>query len=318
MKTFVFSSRSLDLREVPFFKTKLIGSGVLLGFLVVGGLLLTNFLLSDILGVGYNRVSLLASENRLLKEEMEALAARMSSVQSALDKLADRGNELRLMVDLTKLDEDTRQAAAGGSVGPQTTAFLTGDAAEVLASSQSLVDRLSREIRLQQSSYEEISRRVEYNKAFFSHLPAIKPMAGYYSINGFGMRIHPVLRVYRMHEGVDIVNDVGTNIYAAGDGVVKFAGRTMGGYGTVIELQHGYGYASLYAHLYRTLVRPGQSVKRGELIAKCGRSGLVSGPHLHFEVRHNGRKLNPVDFFFDDVEAARYRSALAAMSQQHG
>jgi murein DD-endopeptidase MepM/ murein hydrolase activator NlpD len=126
------------------------------------------------------------------------------------------------------------------------------------------------------------------------------------------MRIHPVLRVYRMHEGTDIINDVGTNVYATADGVVRYAGRTEGGYGTVVDIDHGYGYSTLYAHLSRIVVRPGESVKRGELIAKSGRSGLVSGPHLHYEIRKNGRKQNPVDFFFDDVDAARYRSQLAA------
>jgi murein DD-endopeptidase MepM/ murein hydrolase activator NlpD len=214
-------------------------------------------------------------------------------------------------VDLSKIDDDTRVAAIWGSTAPTVNAFLTGEAAQVLSSSQSLIEKLSREVKLQQASYEEIAKRVQYNKTFFEHLPAIKPMAGPYSINGFGMRVHPVLRVYRMHEGIDIISDVGTNVYAAGDGIVRFAGRTAGGYGLVIELSHGYGYSTLYAHLDKVLVRPGQSVRRGELIAKSGRSGLVSGPHLHYEVRRDGRKQNPVDYFFDDVQAARYRSQLA-------
>ena len=109
-----------------------------------------------------------------------------------------------------------------------------------------------------------------------------------------------------------IITDVGNDVYATGDGVVRYAGRTQGGYGAVIEMSHGYGYSTLYAHLSRVMVRPGQAVKRGELIAKSGRSGLVSGPHLHYEVRYNGRKQNPVDYFFDDVEAARYRAQLAS------
>jgi murein DD-endopeptidase MepM/ murein hydrolase activator NlpD len=167
-------------------------------------------------------------------------------------------------------------------------------------------------VTLQQASYEEIHKRYEHNQVFFKHLPAIKPMDGYFTVNGFGMRIHPVLRVYRMHEGIDIINDVGTSVYATADGVVRFAGRTEGGYGAVVDLDHGYGYATLYAHLSRIVVRPGQAVKRGELIATSGRSGLVSGPHLHYEIRRNGRKQNPVDFFFDDVDAAHYRSQLAA------
>lgn len=313
IKFFVVSSKSLDFREIRFFKTKLVGSGVFLALVTVGCILLVNFLLNDFLGIGMDRVNLLSSENQVLKEQVRSMGQKMAMVQSTLEGLAARGNELRLMVDLSKIDEDTRVAAAGGSTPPTANAFLTGEASQILSSSQALIEKLTREIRLQQASYEEISKRVEYNKGFFGHIPAIKPMAGPYSVNGFGMRVHPVLRVYRMHEGIDIVNDVGANIYAAGDGVVHFAGRTAGGYGTVIELSHGYGYSSLYAHLSQVLVRPGQSVRRGELIGKCGRSGLVSGPHLHFEVRRDGRKQNPVDYFFDDVQAARYRAQLASM-----
>jgi murein DD-endopeptidase MepM/ murein hydrolase activator NlpD len=86
----------------------------------------------------------------------------------------------------------------------------------------------------------------------------------------------------------------------------------------VVEVNHGYGYTSLYAHLERSLVSEGQSVHRGELIAKSGRSGLVSGPHLHFEVRYLGRKQNPVDYFFDDIDAARYRSQLVSAKISRG
>jgi murein DD-endopeptidase MepM/ murein hydrolase activator NlpD len=311
IKFFVVSSKSLDFREIKFFKTKLVGSGLVLGLVTVGCILLVNFLLNDILGIGLDRVNLLSAENQVLKEQVRSMGQKMQVVQGALEALAVRGNELRLMVDLSKIDDDTRVAAIGGSTAPTVNAFLTGEAAQVLSSSQSLIEKLSREVKLQQASYEEIAKRVQYNKTFFEHLPAIKPMAGPYSINGFGMRVHPVLRVYRMHEGIDIISDVGTNVYAAGDGIVHFAGRTAGGYGLVIELSHGYGYSTLYAHLDKVLVRPGQSVRRGELIAKSGRSGLVSGPHLHYEVRRDGRKQNPVDYFFDDVQAARYRSQLA-------
>ena len=313
IKFFAVSAKSLDFREIKFFKIKLVGSGLVLGLATVGCILLVNFLLNDVLGIGVDRINLLSAENQVLKEQIRSMGQKMAMVQGSLEGLAARGNELRLMVDLSKIDDDTRSAAIGGSTAPTANAFLTGDAAEVLSSSQALIEKLSREVKLQQASYEEISKRVEYNKSYFNHLPAIKPMAGPYSINGFGMRVHPVLRVYRMHEGIDIVNDVGANVYAAGDGVVHFAGRTAGGYGVVIELSHGYGYSSLYAHLDKVLVRPGQTVRRGELIGKCGRSGLVSGPHLHFEVRRDGRKQNPVDYFFDDVQAARYRAQLASV-----
>ncbi len=318
IRFYVFSESSLAFREVRHFRFKVITSGLAVGIVCIGFILLMNYLAGDLLGLGYDRMAFLSTENRELKQELRDLSQKMSVIQKAVDNLADRGNELRLMVDLHRIDEETRQAAAGGNVTPATNAFLSGEANEILTSSQTLIDKLAREVKLQQASYEDIYKRYEFNKGYFAHLPAIKPMAGVYSIKGFGMRVHPVLHVYRMHEGIDIINDVGTNVYAAGDGQVRFAGRTQGGYGIVVELNHGYGYSSLYAHLSKVLVHPGQTVHRGELIAKSGRSGLVSGPHLHYEVRLGGRKQNPVDYFFDDVDAARYRVQLAGLKKSRG
>jgi murein DD-endopeptidase MepM/ murein hydrolase activator NlpD len=308
---FVISDRSLDFREVRFFKAKVFGSGVLIGTVVLIGLMLLNHIAGDILGIGLGRISVLASENRLLRQQIRELSDRMSGIQRSLERLYVRGNELRLMADLSAIDEDTRKGAVGGTRHAAANAFLTGEAGRVLNEAQGLLENLAREVRLQQASYEEITRRFEYNRELFRHMPAIKPMAGHYSLNGFGMRMHPVLGMYRMHTGVDIINDVGIPVYASGDGTVKFAGKTMAGYGTVVEVSHGYGFTSLYAHLSEVKVRSGQRVERGELIGKCGRSGLVSGPHLHYEVRRNGAKQNPVDYFFDDVDAARYRIMLA-------
>ncbi|MBM2844749.1 MAG: Metalloendopeptidase-like protein [Bacteroidetes bacterium] len=312
MKFFVFSDSGLELREIRYFKLKLIGSSLALGLFVIGAVLIVNFLSNDLLRLGYDRMSVLNAENKILKDQLNEISRRMNTVQRGLASLADRGNELRLMVDLSTIDPETREAAIGGTIKTSEFPFLSEEASTVLNNSRQLLDQLAREVKLQQASYEDIYKRYEYNKKFFNHLPAIKPATGYYSVNGFGMRVHPVLRVYRMHEGIDVINDVGTNIFCTGDGVVRYAGRTQGGYGAVVEISHGYGYSTLYAHLSKILVRPGQTVRRGELIAKSGRSGLVSGPHLHYEIRLNGRKQNPVDYFFDDVDAARYRTALAS------
>jgi murein DD-endopeptidase MepM/ murein hydrolase activator NlpD len=309
---FTVSQSRLEYREVRFFKTKILVSSLFLSMLLLGMVFVANQFSHDLLGLDYDRVSMLDAENRVLKNHLKELSDRFDAVQLGIEKLADRGNELRLLVDIPKIDEDTRSAAIGGTRQNSDFGNLPQESGEILSNAHKLIDQLSREVKLQQTSYEEVHQRFKRNQVFFEHLPAIKPMDGYYSVNGFGMRIHPVLRVYRMHEGTDIVNDVGTNVYATADGVVRYAGRTEGGYGAVVDINHGYGYSTLYAHLSRVLVRPGQSVRRGELIAKSGRSGLVSGPHLHYEIRKNGRKQNPVDFFFDDVDAARYRSQLAA------
>lgn len=309
---FTYSASRLDYREVRFFRWKLAGSSILLSVSILALVAVFNHFSHDLLGLGYDRMAMLDTENQLLKEQLKELSTKFATVQHGIDILADRGNELRLLVDIPKIDEDTRSAAIGGTKEIPEFGLVSTEAGEILSGARKLIDQLSREVKLQQTSYADIYNQYQRNQTFFRHLPAIKPMEGYYSINGFGMRIHPVLKVYRMHEGIDIANDVGTNVYAAADGVVRYAGRTEGGYGAVVDIDHGYGYSTLYAHLSHPLVRPGQAVKRGELIAKSGRSGLVSGPHLHYEVRKNGRKQNPVDYFFDDVDAAHYRSQLAA------
>ncbi len=310
LRFFYFSDKTLGFHEVRFFVAKTIGSAVLLGIGMFGVLFFLNYVLGDPLGM--TMTSELVAENRYLKSQLRELNKKAQAIQKTIDELAERNNQLRLLVDLGKIDGDTKQAAVGGSLSSASFPFLTPETGALLASSSDLLSRLEREVELQKKSYEEIAKRYEYNKTFFMHLPAIKPCAGEYSLRGYGMRIHPVLGVWRMHEGLDIITDVGTPVYATGDGTVSFAGRTASGYGAVVEINHGYGYTTLYAHLSQVRVRSGQKVKRGELIARSGRSGLVSGPHLHYEVRLNGRRLNPVDFFFDDIDAARYRAQLAS------
>jgi len=310
------SPTSGDVREPRFFRTKLFGAGILAGVLLVAAVFFANLAGDDFLGIGVGQMSLLVNENRVLRDQIKDIAGNLSVVQRTLNNLSERGNELRVAVDLQKIDDDTREAAVGGTQRVFPSTFLAGELNSILTNAQSLVDKLAREVSLQQSSYEEISRRFEYNRSLFSHIPAIRPMTGVYSINSFGMRLHPVLHVYRMHPGVDIINEVGTPIYAAGDGEVIFAGRTVGGYGVHLELSHGFGYTTLYGHLSQVLVSIGQKVKRGDLIARSGRSGLVSGPHLHYEVLLNGTLQDPVDYFFDDVEAEQYRTLVAQRTEQ--
>jgi murein DD-endopeptidase MepM/ murein hydrolase activator NlpD len=111
--------------------------------------------------------------------------------------------------------------------------------------------------------------------------------------------LHPILRINKMHTGIDIINDVGTPVKATGKGKVTFVG-IKGGYGLTIEIDHGFGYQTIYAHLSAVNVREGQNVNRYQSIGKSGNSGLSSGPHLHYEVLHNGQNLNPSEFFFDE------------------
>ncbi|MBN1300266.1 MAG: M23 family metallopeptidase [Melioribacteraceae bacterium] len=126
------------------------------------------------------------------------------------------------------------------------------------------------------------------------------------------MRYHPILKIRRMHYGIDILANRGTEVYAPGAGVVEFVGR-KGGHGNTVIINHGFGYKTLYAHLSKFKVKKGQSVKRGDLIALSGSSGsLATGPHLHYEVTHNGIALDPRNFIFDDVKIFEFKKQLAS------
>jgi murein DD-endopeptidase MepM/ murein hydrolase activator NlpD len=301
----------LQLHEIRWFRVKAAVSFAGSTAMVVLALLVVNYYVYDFLGMGYTTIQSLKDENKVLHQQLATLTEHMKTLEGTMAKIDREGNRLRLLVDLPPVDDETRAAGTGG-------AAMSADIApanlnvQVMQNASSTLEKLSSEIRVQQQSYDQIIRKYEYNKAFFAALPALKPMEGYYATREFGPRMHPVLGIFKTHTGLDIVNDVGTPVVAAADGVIEMAGQSGGGYGTVVVIRHGYGYQTLYAHLSKTLVREGQHVRRGDLIAKSGKTGLVSGPHLHYEVRRNGVAQNPVNFFFDDVKPYDYRRQVAS------
>ena len=312
VRFFYFSDETLGVHEIRGFRMKF--TAFVFGAILVAlsAIVAFNELYIDVLGFGHNQITLLTNENKILKDQLRVANRKMQAIARTLDQLAERDNHLRLLVDLPKIDPDTRAAGVGGSSDDHFDFGLqTKDAGEVVQTTHSTLEKLEREVQLQRQSYEDVVKKYEYNKDLFSCVPAIKPMEGFYDANSFGMRLHPVLKIYKSHDGLDIVNDVGTPVYASGDGVVRHA-RTIGGYGTVIVIDHGYGYTTLYGHLSKVFVRAGQKVQRGDKIALSGRTGLVSGPNLHYEVRYQGVKTNPVDYFFDDVSPSSYQKRLSS------
>ena len=306
-RLYYYSNETLRFVEARWAKTKLAVLSLAVGTVLVTGVIEVNQYMDDALGLGFGRASVLASENSILRGQLKLLTSKLAFLDRQLAELNGQGNEFRMLVDLPKIDEDTRRAGVGGTDN-RVDYGTSIEVNQLLQNLQSMSERAERELQLQSRSYHDVVKRYEDNKVRFAHLPAVKPMEGYYSANGFGPRLHPVLRIIKPHEGVDITNDVGTPVYASADGVVEYAGHTGGGYGNLVELNHGYGYTTAYAHLSKVLVREGQKIKRGDLIARSGRTGLVSGPHLHYEVRFNGIRQNPIDYFFDDVNFQEYKN----------
>jgi murein DD-endopeptidase MepM/ murein hydrolase activator NlpD len=168
------------------------------------------------------------------------------------------------------------------------------------------MERLSNKVEIQNQSYAYLFDRINQNKDYLRHLPAVKPVSGEV-ISGFGMRMHPIKAIRKMHTGIDFTANLNTPVHAAGDGVVRLAGQSRGGYGVQVEVDHGgYGYITKYAHLASTVVQQGEHVKRGQIIGYSGTTGLSKGPHLHYEVIKDGQKIDPIDYFYGDQTPEEY------------
>lgn len=246
-------------------------------------------------------VKALQKKNRNLQAQLNELITKYHNFDTQLEGLIAQSNDLRLRVNLEPLADEDRKFGIGGSVFEEYIPSNSIEFDNLLRGLNSYVDEINTKLQLEKNNYSEIETTLELNEKLFESIPAIIPTTGRVS-DSYGMRMHPILKIRRMHPGLDIVANIGTPVYAPGGGVVTFSGR-RGGYGLTLEIDHGFGYQTVYAHLSSINVKKGQKLKRGDLIAETGNSGKLStGPHLHYEVRHNGIALNPSNFMYDDVD----------------
>jgi murein DD-endopeptidase MepM/ murein hydrolase activator NlpD len=251
------------------------------------------------------RAERLERENRLLAAEVEVMKDEMSKLSDSLDDLAGKEEKFRVMAGLPPTDADVRRVGIGGP-GTETLASsplygLNSNVGEEVFEASSNLRYLSRQASLLRNNLDEAIERLQFNTERLEATPSIAPSSGHLSSLFSRNRRHPVLRITRPHNGIDIAAPVGEPIHASAKGRVIFAGMKSGGYGNTVEIDHGYGYVTRYAHASRVLVRTGQMVERGQLIAEVGATGLVSGPHLHYEVEVNGKQVDPLNFIIDDV-----------------
>jgi murein DD-endopeptidase MepM/ murein hydrolase activator NlpD len=254
----------------------------------------------DLFGLKSLRADSMSRENAVLKAQLASLNRKLEDFQLVMRNLNKSDDQLRTAVNLPPLPEDLRKVAVGG-VEVNRDYGVSSDANELIANATNTLDVLSREANLQEQSYTNILNKYKSNQKLFAHIPAIDPIRDGVITDGFGMRFHPILRMRIMHEGIDIVADYGTPVYSTGDGTVSYVGQ-RGGYGLAVEIDHGFGYSTVYGHLSKTFVHEGQKVRRGQVIALSGNSGLSTGPHLHYEVIKNGVHVDPTGYFFNGRE----------------
>lgn len=191
--------------------------------------------------------------------------------------------------------------------------------ADMIIENTQKIDYLKRQLYIQSKSYDEIITLCKQNDERLQCIPAIQPVANKdlkYTASGYGRRIDPIYKTVKFHHGMDFSANTGTPVYATGNGTVTSSGWESG-YGITIEIEHGFGYQTRYAHLSKTQVRRGQKVKRGEIIGLVGSTGKSTGPHLHYEVVNKGRKVNPVNYYFMDLTEAEY-DQMIQIAANHG
>jgi murein DD-endopeptidase MepM/ murein hydrolase activator NlpD len=245
----------------------------------------------------------LRKQNELLAAEVDAMRGQMVDLDRSIEALAKKDEELRVVAGLPEIDASVRQAGVGGpaqSGSPALARLNPTVNAKVRSTEQDLGGMLAR-AQLLRTSMDEALTQIQRNRERMASTPTILPANGHLSSLFSNNRYHPVLRISRPHKGIDIAARVGEPILAAARGRVVFAGHRANGYGNMVEIDHGYGYVTRYAHASRLHVRTGETVERGQRIADVGATGLVSGPHLHYEVEVNGRQVDPLNFIIGDA-----------------
>ena len=224
----------------------------------------------------------------------QELIDKISKLEQELKLIEEKDSELRTYATLAPLSDDVKAKGVGGStIEDSSTEDLDGSSIMFL---KDRVDSLAFAVDIQKDSYNTIFNKIKSNEKMFRHIPSIAPVKGYIG-SRYGYRTDPIDGKRRMHSGLDFPVNLNTDVVATGDGVVTKA-QYDSGWGRYIKIDHGYGYETIYAHLWKINVKKGQKVKRGDKIGKSGNSGRAAGFHLHYEVHKNNKTVDPLRYFF--------------------
>lgn len=247
-----------------------------------------------------------------LTENYQHLEERVALAEQVLQDFRERDDQIyRAIFEVNRIPDEVR---GSGIAGNQRFEPLEGYShSEWLIQIAERIDKLTKHTYVQSKSFDELWELIRNQKQMLASIPAILPlhirdlktMA-----SGFGYRIDPIYKTTKFHAGMDFVADIGKPVYATGNGIIERADQEAHGYGNHVRIRHGYGYLTLYGHLSRIFVRPGQKVMRGDIIGSVGNTGKSVGPHLHYEVHRNGEPVDPVNFYFTDLTPEEYGEIL--------
>lgn len=290
-------------RHYPTLKTRLASLG---RYLAVGAAIGTGFfvLLFYVFDAPTERN--LKEENNKLKSQYAILEKRLDNSIKVMEDIRNRDdNFYRVMMQMDPLSSKERYSGLENDTRLENLGHLND--AELLSRMNRSMDLLEHQIYSQSVSFDQLREAAGEQKEKIACIPSVMPIniKDYTMSSGYGYRRDPVYGTAKFHEGLDFAAATGTPVFATADAIVEVADR-KDSYGNCIDLNHGYNYMTRYAHLSQILVKPGQHVKRGEMIGKVGSTGKSTGSHLHYEVRFKGEPQNPVHYYFMDLTPQQY------------
>jgi len=268
-------------------------------------------------------------EKRLKREldnmvlQYEIMNQRMNQVSSVLEDMQYRDDNIyRVIFEAQPIPSEIRRAGFGGANRYKNLEGFSNS--DIIIDTRKKLDILTKEAYVQSKSFDDVLELAKGKDKMLQSIPAIQPVANE-DLNrvasGYGYRIHPIYKVRKMHTGMDFTAPIGTPIHATGDGTIAGGADAEqvggSGYGKYVVINHGYGYKTLYAHMSMIDVKPGQQVKRGDIIGYVGNTGSSTGPHLHYEVIKGGEKINPINFYYNDLTPAEYELMIQISSNSN-
>ncbi|MDX1390154.1 MAG: M23 family metallopeptidase, partial [Acidobacteriota bacterium] len=279
---FILPHAHARFRKVHLSRNFLVVSVVLVFGIMVAGLLSPHLLFR--LQIQSEKMAVLEDENQRLVDEKEQFETALADLGVRLNDFEDEASRLAAALGLEEPSSLEPAAGGGGEAGMQPAGDVQGMLDEEMTAVGKRAENLGRSLEAFSDAWLERER-------LLASTPSIMPVRGWFS-DGYGWRKNPVSGNREFHKGIDVVAPAGAVIRATADGVVTASGR-VGGYGKKVDLYHGFGYKTRYGHMSEIFVKPGQKVRRGDALGRVGSTGRSTGPHLHYEVFKEGRRVNP-------------------------
>ncbi len=283
-----------------------ISSGVLKSIITFGSVLgvmaVASVYIAITWAVDISRVGRLERRNAVIETELYDMQGILAHLTDSMSVIAERDFEVRLLAGLEPNDPDVQQAGVGGPALLDASGRLLSETemGQQTVSMRENLETLIRRAQMLSGSFQQAVDTMSSHKERLDRTPSIMPTPGFLSSGFSTSRLHPIFNVARAHQGIDVVSPRGTPIVAPAAGRVVDVGNQTG-YGKIVTVDHGNGIRTRYAHCDEIMVKAGQRVARGEIVATVGRTGIATNYHLHYEVLVNGRHIDPRTFIFGEI-----------------